>query len=81
MKKCDLLVLNCFSTVNHVPRMNIAKKLLSRGCKNVLIVLSPLTDELASKFFYYFFENLRIEQNVSVAYNIAISSLLLEQEK
>lgn len=81
MDKCDLLVLNCFSMVNHVPRMNLAKKFLSKGCKNVLVVLSPLTDELSNKFYCYFFENLREERNISLAYNMAISAILLEQEK
>lgn len=79
MDQCDLLVLNCYSTSNHVPRTKLAKKFLSRGCKNVLFILSPLTDDLLMQFYMIFFDNLKEETNISIAYNNSISTLLHEK--
>ena len=56
--KCKLVVLNCYSTIHHRPRFRFAKKLLLRGCRNVLLVLSPLTHKLMTQFFTHFLQSL-----------------------
>ena len=79
MSGCHLLVLNCYSTVGHVPRFKLAKKFLARGCRCVLVVLTPLTNELTTQFYVSFFENLRENTHVSVAYSKALSKLSSDQ--
>jgi hypothetical protein len=75
MSHCNLLVLNCYSTLYHKPRIELAKKFLSQGCKSVLIVLSPLTDDLMTVFYSEFFENVRKKETISLAYLHAVEKL------
>ncbi len=75
MSHCNLLVLNCYSTLYHKPRIELAKKFLSKGCKSILIVLSPLTDDLMTVFYSEFFENLRKNETISIAYLHAVDKL------
>lgn len=77
---CALLVLDCYSSVNHKPRVDLAKKMLSRGCKSVLLVLSPLTDSLMLQFYSIFFAALKSTNNssrlpIAMAFTRAIRQL------
>lgn len=76
MDQCYLLILNCYSGVNHVPRIELARKFLARGCKNVLLVMSPLTDEMMTQFYSFLFESLKVEEYVTKAYHNAIQNLI-----
>jgi hypothetical protein len=76
MHQCDLIVLNCYSALTNKPRVNLAKKMLARGCKSVLIVLSPLTNKLMIEFYYLFLTNVKEEMPISVAYKEAIKKLV-----
>jgi hypothetical protein len=75
MHQCDLIVLNCFSALTNKPRVNLAKKMLARGCKSILIVLSPLTNKLMIEFYYLFLNNVKQEMPISMAYKEAIKKL------
>lgn len=76
MNKCKLLILNCYSTMKNVPRLKLVYKFLSRGCKTILTVLSPLSDTLMTQFYALFFENLKQNNCISNAYHRSISQLL-----
>ena len=76
MERCYLLVLNCYSAVGHVARVNLARKCLARGCRNVMVVVSPLSDELMTRFYCLLFESLREEESVSKAYYKAVSGVV-----
>lgn len=75
MHKCALLVLNCYSSLNHKPRLKLAKKLLSRGCKCVLLVISPLSDQLMTQFYCLFFNELKSLRSIVLSYSSAVHKL------
>ena len=81
MHQCDLLVLNCYSTLTNKPRVNLAKKMLARGCKSILIVLSPLTNKLMIEFFYLFLHNVKKGRETSSAYAETIKKLAIVNSK
>lgn len=51
------------------------KKILSRGCKSVLLVLSPLIDKLMTSFYSTLFENLKQETEIHQAYSKTLLDL------
>ena len=59
MSRCHLLVLDCYSTLGHVARLRLANKLIARGCRAVLCVMSPIADKHMSRFYSLFFEKMR----------------------
>ena len=75
MHHCNLLILNCYSTIYNKPRLNLAKKFMSQGCKSVLLVLTPLPDDFMTVFYSEFVENLKRHQTLSVAYQNAVSKM------
>lgn len=75
MHRCKLLVLNCYSVFYNNPRYGLAQKFLSNGCKNVLVVLSPLPDKIMTQFFYLFFENLKKELEIPKSYEMALDRI------
>ena len=77
MHRCNLLVLNCYSSVYNKPRLNLAKKFLLRGCKSVLVVLTPLPDEIVAKFYVAFFDCLKKEHSIGFAYSQAVSKVAM----
>jgi len=76
MHQCSLLILNCYSVVHHRARIRLAKKFLSIGCQNVLLVFSPIPDHLMTKFYLLFIDNLKKDQLISVAYTEALSKMI-----
>jgi len=76
MENCHLLILNCYSSIGHVARLQLANKFLARGCRNLIVVMSPLTDELMTQFYCSLFEGLKEEENVSKVYYRALSEII-----
>jgi hypothetical protein len=76
MHRCSLLILNCYSFVFNQPKIGLAKKLLSRGCQCVLLVLTPLADNLMNAFYLQFINNLKRNKMIIEAFVSAVESLL-----
>ena len=74
MHQCNLLILNCYSALNHKPRYDLAKKILSRGCRSILLVLTPLEDYLMSMFYKIFLEKLKTFFSIDNAYSAAMQT-------
>ena len=81
MERCYLLVLNCYSPVGHVARVHLARKCLARGCRSVVVVMSPLSDELMTWFYCLLFEGLKEDESVSKAYIKAVCGLIEKVRK
>lgn len=74
MHQCNLLILNCYSALNNNPRYDLAKKILSRGCKSVLVVLTPLEDNLMTLFYRVFLKKLKKFISIENAYCAAMQT-------
>lgn len=75
LEKCKLIVLSCYSILNHQPRYELAKKLLKRGCRTILLILTPIPNKILSEFYKLFYNGFKKKQKLSIAYMNAISDL------
>ena len=75
MFRCNLLILNCYSLIHNKPRIDLAKKFISRGCKCVLMVMTPLPDKIMNEFYNSFFNNLKKLYCVNTSYLNSIQFL------
>lgn len=76
LDKCKLVVLSCYSLKYHQPRFDLAKKILKRGCRALLIILTPLPNNILQEFFALFYNNIKKCEFLAVAYLNAITNVI-----
>ena len=76
LDKCKLLVLSCYSLKYHQPRFDLAKKILKRGCRALLLILTPLPNNILHEFFNLFYNNMKKSQFLAICYMNALNGVI-----